>query len=116
MTQSNDKEFTVNISGDDWTTGVYTGTDTISIDTTEPSYTFDISSLDSTLTIDNWTVDPVDLNISYPLEKTIDPERVEKMCEQYPALRKAWDNFYSIYRMVDQDYIGNYEEDDEIPF
>ena len=113
MTQSNDKEFTITIDDK-----IYTTSDTISVDTTEPSYTFDISSLstDSTLTIDNWTVDPVDLNISYPLEKTIDPERVEKMCEQYPALRKAWDNFYSIYRMVDQDYIGNYEEDDEIPF
>jgi hypothetical protein len=55
-------------------------------------------------------------DLSWDFGNKIDPERVEKMCEQYPALRKAWDKFHSIYKMVDQDYKGNYEYDDEIPF
>lgn len=74
-----------------------------------------------------YTVDPVDLstistdsydlsNISWDLGNKIDPSRVEKMCEHYPALKKAWDNFYAIYKMVDQDYKGNIEPDEEIPF
>ena len=74
-----------------------------------------------------YTVDPVDIssvstdsydlsNISWDLGNKIDPSRVEKMCEHYPALKKAWDNFYAIYKMVDQDYKGNIEPDEEIPF
>lgn len=74
-----------------------------------------------------YTVDPVDVssvstdsydlsNISWDLGNKIDPSRVEKMCEHYPALKKAWDNFYAIYKMVDQDYKGNIEPDEEIPF
>ena len=87
-------------------------------------------TLDSSYTItlntdsepDNSTItltDPNDTNtvtIDWDFENKIDPERVEKMCKQYPALRNAWDKFHSIYKMVDQDYKGNYEYEDEIPF
>ena len=53
-------------------------------------------------------------DISWDFGNKIDPDRVVKMCQEYPALKKAWDNFYSIYRMVDQDYKGNFEDDDQI--
>ena len=48
-------------------------------------------------------------------------ERVKKMCEEYPALQKAYENFKSIYNMVDQDYKGKLKvrgdiDDDDIPF
>jgi hypothetical protein len=45
-----------------------------------------------------------------------DLDKVQKMCDHYPALAKAYENFKTIYKMVDQDYKGNYEDDDELPF
>ena len=56
--------------------------------------------------------DSIDLtDINWDFGNKIDPDRVEKMCEHYPALKKVWENFYSIYKMVDQDYKGNIEHD-----
>ena len=74
------------------------------VTSTGSEYTFNVSD----------TIDTADL--SWDFGNKIDPDRVEKMCGEYPALKKAWDNFYSIYRMVDQDYKGNYEVDDDNPF
>ena len=86
--------------------------ETITIDTsytndTGSEYTFNLS--DTTVGIDAST-------LSWDFGNKIDPDRVQKMCEEYPALKKAWDNFYSIYTMVDQDYRGNYEVEDDNPF
>ena len=86
--------------------------ETISIDT---SYTNDTGS-EHTFNLSDTvaTIDATDL--SWDFGNKIDPDRVVKMCEEYPALKKAWDNFYSIYTMVDQDYKGNYEAEDDTPF
>ena len=69
---------------------------------TGSEYTFNISDITSESTY------------SSILDNYIDPDRVKEMCEEYPALKKAWDNFYSIYKMVDQDYKGNFESKREI--
>jgi hypothetical protein len=94
-----------------------TGTVTIST-LSEPSitlstdYTFDtvetidISSLTSSITISD---------IPF-IDSMPDLDKVQKMCDHYPALAKAYENFKTIYKMVDQDYKGNYEDDDELPF
>ena len=74
---------------------------------TGSEYTFNLSDTVA-------TIDATDL--SWDFGNKIDPDRVVKMCEEYPALKKAWDNFYSIYRMVDQDYKGNYEAEDDTLF
>ena len=53
------------------------------------------------------------------LDKYIDPQQVENMCEEYPALQKVWRNFKSLYDMTLQDYKGKQkagELDDNIPF
>jgi hypothetical protein len=87
--------------------------------TLDSSYTITLDTgTDSTITLtDPNDTDTISIDdLSWDFGNKIDPERVEKMCEQYPALRKAWDKFHSIYKMVDQDYKGNYEYDDEIPF
>ena len=76
---------------------------------------YSTSSIDTTFTLDTTTTSN-DYSYINILDNMIDPDRVEKMCEHYPALKKAWENFYSIYKMVDQDYKGNHEYDDEIPF
>ena len=86
--------------------------ETITIDTsytndTGSEYTFNLSDTVA-------TIDATDL--SWDFGNKIDPDRVVKMCEEYPELKKAWDNFYSIYRMVDQDYKGNYEAEDDTLF
>ena len=41
------------------------------------------------------------------------------MCELYPALAKAYEQFKLIYKMTEQDYKGKLKErgiDDDIPF
>ena len=44
-------------------------------------------------------------------------DTVNAMCNHYPALAKAYENFKTIYKMVEQDYKGNYEDNgDNIPF
>jgi hypothetical protein len=92
---------------------------TINTDSESPdTFTFNTTEATTlTYNLNDYVADTVDLNnISWDLGNKIDPSRVEKMCEHYPALKKAWDNFYAIYKMVDQDYKGNIEPDEEIPF
>lgn len=81
---------------------------------TGSEYTFNMS--DITIGTDNTTItlDSSETTYSNILNNYIDPDRVKEMCEEYPALKKAWDNFYSIYKMVDQDYKGNFESKREI--
>tara|TARA_B100000035_G_scaffold313079_1_gene325966 strand:+ start:977 stop:1306 length:330 start_codon:yes stop_codon:yes gene_type:complete len=44
-------------------------------------------------------------------------DTVNAMCNHYPALAKAYENFKTIYKMVEQDYKGNHEDNgDSIPF
>ena len=106
MTQSKDDPLNMN------------ETFSITLDDTSVSTDFIVDINDyttDTINLDNIT----DLNastISWDFGNKIDPDRVERMCEKYPALDKAWKNFYSIYKMVDQDYKGKYEDNDDIPF
>ena len=71
-----------------------------------------------TFTIDTNTVDTVDIDWIYN-NMNIDPNEVESMCKEYPALEKVWRNFKSVYDMCKQDYEGKKkagELDDDIPF
>jgi hypothetical protein len=45
-----------------------------------------------------------------------DPQKLKKMCEQYPALEKVYKNFRTVYSMVEQDWKGNHDDEDELPF
>lgn len=38
--------------------------------------------------------------------------KVEDMCNDYPALAKAYKNFKTFYKLVEQDWIGRQKEDD----
>ena len=33
-------------------------------------------------------------------------EKIDDMCQEYPALEQAWDNFRTIYEIVHQDWIN----------
>jgi len=80
--------------------------------------TFDSSALGIDL---DWIAD---INLNDPVlweDKLPKIAKLKKMCSEYPALEKAYENFKSIYNMVDQDYKGKLKErgeidDDDIPF
>jgi len=77
----------------------------------------------STITLTTPTNDDLsytfDTTYAGDFDKYIDPQQVENMCEEYPALQKVWRNFKSLYDMTLQDYKGKQkagELDDNIPF
>jgi hypothetical protein len=106
-----------------------TSVNTITLD----NITYDSSSWDglavtidayNTTTIDsvNWSddnnavfsIDGITLNSSYVEFEDTMPEvaKVEDMCKDYPALAKAYENFKTFYKLVEQDWIGRQKEDD----
>ena len=115
------------------TRGPSTDSDTITIDLSETygtttstlsiaddytvgdlSYTFDVNG--DTIDIDwlkerNFTLKPTMFEDCMP-----DPQKLKKMCEQYPALEKVYENFKTVYSMVEQDWKGNHDDQDEFPF
>jgi hypothetical protein len=59
------------------------------------------------------------LDINTPVEfEDHMPEvsKIEDMCNDYPALAKAYENFRSIYAMVHQDWKGKQDADNIPPF
>ena len=113
--------------------------DTITIDTSvDEDLTFDVS--DITISVDTSTMSSVDIstissvdtstitledthwadNITWEQTEFVDKmpsiDKVHNMCGYYPALEKAYENFKTIYKMVEQDYKGNHQENDETPF
>ena len=118
MTQSkDDNEYTIDLSNMNGTTDTITITGTNDMDSSWVSVgdittsTFDISSIISN---DNITFDWDNINITPTLwQNTLpDIDTVNKMCEEYPALAKAYENFQTVYKLVEQDYKGKQEDKD----
>lgn len=79
----------------------------------------DISSIANTGTItldDTHWADNITWEQTEFVDKMPSLEKVHNMCGYYPALEKAYENFKTIYQMVEQDYKGNHQENDETPF
>ena len=132
MTQSKDNELditidtnTITIKLDETygTTSTYlenTGVVYTTDDTMGETFTLDLSD---TITLDgiidtegpyNWNFDLTPFVNTMP---TID--EINKMCDVYPGLAKAFENFKTAYKLVEQDYKGKKkagEIDDDIPF
>jgi hypothetical protein len=126
MTQSKPSESEINMDELDITFDLSSG-DTITIDTT------------STINIDDYMVDTIDIstittsildpaydvNLDWATGITFDrvmfeddmpdPQEIKRMCEEYPALEKVYENFKTVYKMVEQDWRGK-QDDDELPF
>jgi len=133
MTQSKKPDFesTINIEELDLSGLLEEDTLTINLDNTYGSTTTywagdsvtDVvysGSSDGTFSIDinDITTDTINIDWIYN-NMNIDPNEVEKMCKEYPALERVWRNFKSVYDMVKQDYEGKKkagEIDDDIPF
>ena len=115
MTQSKDDTITIDLS--DYTTDPYSSVITS-------------SNLDSITTISGISTSTVNISeIGYALDNQIsfdwdninivpalwkealpDVDTVNAMCEQYPALAKAYENFKTVYKLVEQDYKGKKED------
>jgi hypothetical protein len=82
-----------------------------------------LNTMDNKLYIHNGTTwDAIDESIdegwravewenSYP-----DFAMVSEMCKEYPALEKAYENFKTIYKLVNQDWNGKQNERNDPPF
>ena len=128
MTQSKDNDFNINLDDLDLSDLGLSNDDTITInlddyqsetfDTTTTMWSDNVISTGDTFTISADTADTVDISWIYN-NMNIDPNEVERMCQEYPSLEKVWRNFKSVYDMVKQDYEGKKkagEIDDDIPF
>ena len=69
--------------------------------TTTPQYSYTFSGDNLTYTIDG---------INEPAQEFVTHlptmEKIEKMCEQYPGLKKAYEHFVFAYKLIRQDYDG----------
>jgi len=64
------------------------------------------------ITIDN-TIDISNISLNDPVEfEDCMPEvaKIEVMCEDYPGLKKAYENFKTVYKMVYQDWKGRQDD------
>ena len=89
----------------------YSGVDTLTI-TSDGDYSFDFSSID----LGSLTFEKTVWQDSLP-----EMSDVETMCQHYPGLKKAFENFKTAYKLVEQDYrgkleSGEIEKDDGVPF
>ena len=81
--------------------------------------TIDISSITSPEFDDLISMDDLTLTLNLPVEfedHMPSVAKVEDMCNDYPALAKAYENFKTMYAMVHQDWKGRQEDDDPLPF
>ena len=112
---NNDKDYTFTIDSSTYNDVTYT---TSPIDV---SSLIDTDDSNITLNLDSSTWESGD--IQYTITNNVDfvdgmPSlwKIKDMCKHYPALEKAFENFKTVYTMVQQDYKGNHEDDEEIPF
>ncbi len=116
MTQSKDNTITINLS--DYTMN----TDSSYISSSNLDSITTISGIYDTPTVDISDILSSDDQISFDFdnikivptlwkEALPDLYTVNDMCEQYPALAKAYENFQTVYKLVEQDYKGKKEDD-----
>ena len=102
----------------------------ITLEDSVDDFTFDVS--DITISVDTSTISSVDTStitfddthwadgitweqIEFE-DKMPSVAKVEDMCNDYPALEKAYENFKTIYKMVHQDWQGRQDNDNNFPF
>ena len=130
MTQSNKAIDTITLDLSDYPDEAFitdTGSDyTFNVSTNTNSSVISSSNIDSITTIsgiststgstyrvdDQITFDFDNIKIVPTLwtETLPDVYTVNDMCEEYPALAKAYENFQTIYKLVEQDYKGKKED------
>ena len=122
MTQSKDDNMSIGDITFDVTEGslspfTLNADTTITISGQSSDYVYSTSMLGVSPTYtmsDTVTIDGVssEYNITWPLDNSIDIDKIESMCKEYPALEKTWRNFKATYDLVLQDWKGKQNEDD----
>ena len=113
------------ITMSDATTLTINTTDTLDLDINHHyNHTIDISTI-TTSTIDTsafddlLSMDDISITLNEPVEfedHMPDVAKIEDMCNDYPALAKAYENFKTMYAMVHQDWQGRQDAENEPPF
>ena len=118
MTQSKDDNMSIGDITFDVTEGSlspFTLNDdtTITIGESSSEYVYSTTMLgvSPTYTVSD-TININDYNITWPLDNSINIDKIESMCKEYPALEKTWRNFKTTYDLVKQDWKGKQNEDD----
>ena len=133
MTQSNKVNDTITIDLSDYDNEDFvtdTGTDyTFNVSTNTNGSVITSSNLDSITTISGISTSTVNISDIISLDDQIsfdfdnikivptlwkealpDVYTVNEMCKEYPALAKAYENFQTVYKLVEQDYKGKKED------
>jgi len=109
-----DDEYTIDISTMDGTTSTITLTAPVDANVGDVWLDTNVYSIDNSwITIDD-TIDISGITLTEPVEfEDTMPSvaKVEDMCNDYPALEKAYENFKTIYKMVHQDWQGRQDEE-----
>ena len=113
MTQSNKASDTITIDLSDYTMdssgSVISSSDFNSITTISGIST----STGSTYRLDDqisFDFDNIKIVPTLWKEALPDVDTVNAMCNEYPALAKAYENFQTVYKLVDQDYKGKQDD------
>ena len=110
------KDYTITIDTDNidtWSSIGEVSLDTITTTINSISTdTIDISTY-TTSSDDQISFDWDNIEISPTLWTEVLPNvnTVNDMCKEYPALAKAYENFKTVYKLVEQDYKGKQEDD-----
>lgn len=81
------------------------------INVANPVYTMSSGSTVNTVNT-NFNFDPIySMNIGGLdgvewVDTLSDLDKVEEMCREYPGLDKAFENFKTVYKMIEQDWLG----------
>jgi len=104
----NDNVITIDLSK--YSTSMIDSTTTMPTTINTDNITTLSSSHSSTITIDDNRADSITWEQKEFEDCMPGVAKVEDMCKEYPALAKAFENFKTMYALVDQDYKGKQKE------
>ena len=107
MTQSKNDTITIDLSDYTMNSSVINTMNSSVITSSSTVNISDVISLDDQITFD---YDNIKIVPTLWTETLPDVDTVNAMCEQYPALAKAYENFKTVYKLVEQDYKGKEED------
>ena len=102
-----DDDVTINLDSISSNTGTYSISTANSIDISNIVYTTDTNS---TITFEDWADSITWEEIEFE-DRMPSVAKVEDMCNDYPALKLAHENFKTMYSLVHQDWKGRQEKD-----
>jgi len=107
MTQSKNNTITIDLSDYTMNSSVITSSSNLDSITTSTVNISDVISLDDQITFD---YDNIKIVPTLWTETLPDVDTVNAMCAEYPGLAKAYENFQTVYKLVEQDYKGKEED------